>query len=800
MKNKLTLIFVAGLILFAPFVARAYILYPEYITIVVNTEGGDALFHFTFDEYSGGILHNSTPFDLQTENLSASTTMSPVPNTYNITQDIALGLKISSIFCVSDNPDDTFLYQDNSVKFTPKLSQENITCTFNNVVDAGKTPVLIVPGLVGTEIFKNSEKLWPDVTRMLLDVGDDFMDPIRFKTNLTPSDEDVSPMSVIRRELIFDYTESLINEFVGQGYTENQDLFTFPYDWRYGVSGKYADGKTNSDLLEDKINEVLQQTGADKVDVVAHSMGGLIVKKYVVDHFGDNHIDKAVFVGVPNTGAPKAIKGLIQGDNFGVLGLSDAEIKKISANMPSAYDLLPSQAYYNVKGDSFIEVITKTSPFTTEIKNLNYEESQSFLVDDHGLNSLAVSNATSLHTESFDNFDMRTAGVDVYAIDGCRAGTLGKVIEVRSKDLFGNGHVSYEKPKEVPGDGTVPFESATNLPINQENKYYALNADHGKMLSQNGTRQEIVNLISGSRLDTGNSLISKDKNQCQLNGKAISVFSPVDIFVTDQDGNRLGLSEDGSAINEIPNADFQVWDTHKFLYLPTDNGQVYNIGIEGTDSGTYTIKADNIQNSQIAQTEVFSNLPVTADLAGRIIFGDTTTLSLDMNGDGATDQTVEPSAVLAGDRADDLISPVSEAIIVREQKKPGKKIISWLKGKKQDSEEPGIEINITATDEGSGVLNISYNLDGAGFQKIDGDTAKVDIFGEGKHTIVFFATDKAGNNEIEQTLDFEMKGNKNRLKTFITEIKNLMYNKIKVNIDKEKIKFPLKSFLLRKGF
>jgi hypothetical protein len=65
-----------------------------------------------------------------------------------------------------------------------------------------------------------------------------------------------------------------------------------------------------------------------------------------------------------------------------------------------------------------------------------------------------------------------------------------------------------------------------------------------------------------------------------------------------------------------------------------------------------------------------------------------------------------------------------------------------------------VKINIKTTDDLSGVLNVQYNLDGAGFQKIAGDTALIKVSKEGKHAITFFSTDKAGNNEAEQTINF----------------------------------------------
>src|SRR3989338_4805003 len=176
-----------------------------------------------------------------------------------------------------------------------------------------KTPVLIVPGLVGTNILRGNEKLWLDLDRNLIDIGDEFMDSLQFGNDLKPLDENLTTGDIIRKpSILFDYSESLINEFKNQGYIENEDLFTFPYDWRYGVSGKYADGKNNVDLLKQKIQDILTKTGSSKVDMVAHSLGGLIVKKYVINHPADHHVGKAIFVGVPNTGAPKSVKVLLQ--------------------------------------------------------------------------------------------------------------------------------------------------------------------------------------------------------------------------------------------------------------------------------------------------------------------------------------------------------------------------------------------------------------------------------------------------------------------------------------------------------
>ncbi len=729
MKNRI-IIFLILAIFFVPAFSYAMVVPMSNLTVIVNTQGSDNSFHFIFT----GVGVQS--FNLQTQNLSASKTI-PILGpygSYSLSQDNISGLKINSILCTSDNTNDMFWYQSNSIGFSP-INKENITCTFNNV--KAKNPVLIVPGLLGTEMKKGNDLLWADVLKMVNPLNSDsFMDPLSFNKDLMATDSEVYKNDIIKNpDGLFNYTSDLINEFKNQGYVEGESLFTFPYDWRYGVSGKYSDGKTNVDLLATRIQDVLQQTGADKVDVVAHSLGGLIVKEYAMNHMLDNHIGKAVFVGVPNTGAPKAVKVLLEGDNFGVTGLNDQEMKKISANMPAAYDLLPTQKYYDVK-KSYISLVDFTSSNPAE-KDLNYQESKSYL-NGKGLNQTAVNISDNLHTQAFDDFDLRTAGIDLYAIDGCKAATMTNFLEVKSSSL-GSNYNSYGRVEFNAGDGTVPLESATNLPINSGNKYYALVSDHGKMPSEDGIRQEIVNLISGSNLSISSKLISQDINKCNLKGKAISVFSPVNIFVTNQEGDKLGLADDGSIINEIPNADFEILGEHKFIYLPQDDGQVYNINLQGIDAGTFTIKNQDINNSQVVATEVFSNLPVTTNLTGQINISpsdNATTLSLNNSS-----SPVLPSAVIDSSKSDDVLPPVSAATLTGTAGQSG-------------FYRSDVSVNLKAVDDISGVLNIEYNLDNTGSQKKSGDTAVINVKGEGKHTLTFFSTDKMGNNESEKTLDF----------------------------------------------
>jgi len=760
MKSRIIILLVL-ITLLAPLFSRAVVPGPvASLSVTVNTEGEDGEFCYGHDFFysEGNQWWFDDRFCLTTENFTASEIYFPIrPEQYRILQWTISGVRPSNIVCTSDNPAQTFTYETYGVIIGVPVVGEKIACTFDNFKK--KTPILIVPGLTGTEMKKGDEKLWLDLGRMAVDFGDEFLDPLEFNADLTPKDSEVSISDIVGKKTVgpvtFDYTDGLINEFKNQGYVENENLFTFPYDWRYGLSVSLENGESNETLLAKKIDDIMTQTGAEKVDVVAHSLGGLIVKSYVADYFMGSHIGKAVFVGVPNTGAPKAIKALLQGDNFGIPWLADSEMKKIAANLPASYDLLPNLNYFNVKG-SFVKTIdvadvTLENPSVQNtIKDLNYEETKSFLTADHGLNYDGIANAENFHTPYLDDFDLRTAGVDVYNIVGCKAGTLGKIVEERKNGLFGKA-IFYRPSKEIPGDGTVPLESATNLLVDESHKYYSLEGSHSKMMSQNGTRQEIVNILAGSSLEVSDSLITQDISKCQLNGKAIAVYSPVNITVTDQNGNKIGVASDGSLQNEIANADYEVLGDHTFIYLPTDNGQVYTIGLTGTENGNFTITIGEIQNNQTTGTQVFSNLPSTAELTGSIVLnpGNASELKVKQNS-GAEEQAVLADAVLDPGQENDYFTPQSSAT---------------LSGEKDESENYKTEVTVSiksvepsiSSEETSGLLNVQYNLDNKGFEKVLGDVAEFKVLEEGSHTVAFFSIDRAGNIEQTKTKSFEIK-------------------------------------------
>ncbi|MEI8045441.1 MAG: hypothetical protein WCL11_28790, partial [Verrucomicrobiota bacterium] len=99
--------------------------------------------------------------------------------------------------------------------------------------------------------------------------------------------------------------EELQKKLFPVGFT----LYEAPWDWRMPVILPDENGKVAwKEYLLPVIARVKAETGAQKVDVVAHSMGGLLVRAYIqsAEYAGD--IDRFAMVGTPNEGAAMAYR------------------------------------------------------------------------------------------------------------------------------------------------------------------------------------------------------------------------------------------------------------------------------------------------------------------------------------------------------------------------------------------------------------------------------------------------------------------------------------------------------------
>ena len=234
---------------------------------------------------------------------------------------------------------------------------------------SGKTPIIIVPGLTGSELVnsKTGEEVWFKARRAK---DDDLRLPI--SPNLSRNRDNLVSKDIIRKVEFFkvlpeiEVYERLIDGLQTRGgYREaswstatradaQDTFFVFPYDWR-------RDNVESAQLLFRRIEALKRRLGNPnlKFNVIAHSMGGLVARYAAMYGSADlsptprptwagaKHFDKIFLLGTPNDGSVMALDALLNGFSYIGGGLNLPFIQDISKfdvfTLPSIYQLLPNK-------------------------------------------------------------------------------------------------------------------------------------------------------------------------------------------------------------------------------------------------------------------------------------------------------------------------------------------------------------------------------------------------------------------------------------------------------------------------
>ncbi|HXF43574.1 MAG TPA: hypothetical protein VNK26_07520 [Pyrinomonadaceae bacterium] len=252
----------------------------------------------------------------------------------------------------------------------------------------GQNPIIIIPGLTGSELVnkRTGELVWYRVSRSKVD---DIRLPL--STDLASSRDDLVPRDILRSVKIISFLpeveiyDKLISALEKNGYheakweTAGQDdktnsIFVFAYDWR-------RDNTETARLLIRKI-ESLKKRLQDphlRFDVIAHSMGGLIVRYAAL--YGDadlpagkpkptwagaENFDKIFLLGTPNQGSLEAFDSLLNGVSYIGSGLNLPWVQNLSRfdifSIPSIFQLLPQE-------DSFTAYDEELNPLKIDLFN-----------------------------------------------------------------------------------------------------------------------------------------------------------------------------------------------------------------------------------------------------------------------------------------------------------------------------------------------------------------------------------------------------------------------------------------------
>jgi pimeloyl-ACP methyl ester carboxylesterase len=490
---------------------------------------------------------------------------------------------------------------------------------------------------------------------------------------------------------VFHTYDGLILNLENAGYEEGKTLFAFPYQWR-------NDNKDAAGLLKQKIDEVKAESGSPKVDIIAHSMGGIVTRIYLEGDDYDNDVDKVFFLGTPQLGsvdsyflwegADTRYDGIYTSVLLDYLIKEESEakgyylaqdrIKYIQGFITSIGELLPT---FNYKSG--------TMPDNKLLNELNQGSSQI------GLRDVKVVNVVS------DNQNRTVSWVSTVQSSEPSIWVDGEPLGLTTDNIWNGITLDH-------GDNTVTLNSALAIPgVN----YTLSSVSHQEIPNDIGTIDAIYKELGLDKQP----LVTDTINKYLM----VKAYSPVTFYVESPSGERLGYSGPDSNFDEIKGGFYSGSDsTAQFAMIPNPENGEYKIVTTGNKIGNYKIESTLIDNSNDKESTQ-SYIGITSEGSLQTI-----------------DSEIDTGSMNVSEKIDDNIPPVSSLSV---------------EGGTKDYYSDNVKASLNSADDISGVKEIDYSYDGLDWKKYDNPFV---LSNEGKTKIWYRATDYAGNTENVKEADF----------------------------------------------
>jgi pimeloyl-ACP methyl ester carboxylesterase len=194
-------------------------------------------------------------------------------------------------------------------------------------------PLVFVPGLLGSMLCRAEADGTQTVVWGTVDSLGEFP-----TLAVDPSNNDIEPCGLIREvSFLGVFTQTVygpfIDRLVAAGYREGETLFVFDYDWRLSIFD-------NAHRLADYVEKTVPDAGP--IDVVGHSMGGLIARTYAMNEGGAPRIERFISAGTPWRGSAQVFELLHGGFGLANPLFGGVEtFRRTVTSFPSTFELLP---------------------------------------------------------------------------------------------------------------------------------------------------------------------------------------------------------------------------------------------------------------------------------------------------------------------------------------------------------------------------------------------------------------------------------------------------------------------------
>ncbi len=516
---------------------------------------------------------------------------------------------------------------------------------------------------------------------------------------------------------------SMRDYLVNQGYMEGQNLFFYPYDWRKDIN-------LSVDGLEALIDQVRTASGQNKVILLAHSMGGLVLRSYLL-RYGDAKVDQVITLGTPFLGAPKVAKVLELGDDWDVgvhlgdigAGAHPKEFMKLAQNYPSAYEMIPSELWYRPDiNDPTLDpryLVRSTIDLSgLHLEPLDFNQAKSFLDSHH--NAYLDSVAAAFQGQGIGDLSQPGGDAIIQRIIGIWLPTIGHIYYTPRQASASTcltplgpcwtATISLPEsaiPREdLLGDGTVPEHSANgfHFPVPDRRVYYLPGVEHMDLVSDANALYITGEMVAG-RMCNGSQFATsqyplkalQDSSQAlsasQLltstltSGLEVNLIGSASLDVYDSAGQHTGPLA-GSPYGYETRIPYSGYDTTGSVQIATlVAGGAYTVTLHGSQAqGAAMLRLSTLSGGVVTETLPFEGVPITATTAATLTFQIDNLTHLPGNVAFVTRyqpdwslQAVQATGVLTGTASQDLLPPTvsltldlgSHLVTISAQDEPG---------------------------------------------------------------------------------------------------------------------------------
>ncbi len=367
------------------------------------------------------------------------------------------------------------------------------------------SPVIVIPGITASTLHDEYElppqAVWTTVRRKRYDRITPHPDDQRYELREPARVVPFGPFPFIYEDLIEELRDGLSDDVHGP-----VPVFPFGYDWRLPLD-------VAEKQLANFIDEVIDRTlltrhyrdspfaEAQRVTLVGHSMGGLIIAGYIQSHKAQL-VDKVVTLGSPFQGSPEAIVRIVTGtaDLGGESG--KARERRTARMTPSLYHLLPSYADALAVDDGLTGDIFKAEAWQPSVERSIERQVQEWHKKKASDLFQEMLEQAGVHRERISALNLKDAGLEPnrwLAIAGVDKRTRVALhirkeggtprFDLRSDERLNEWDSQDESKKWNTGDGTVPLRGAVPPFLDREQLVCVTPRDFGyfELLDRGGS-------------------------------------------------------------------------------------------------------------------------------------------------------------------------------------------------------------------------------------------------------------------------------------------------------------------------